>query len=160
MQKRKKTYVDAKVQGMLVRRLLRHWAIFLGVAFLVTYCLQVLYNPFQSKGEHLQQLGWTYGPFLLVLLILLPLFILDTIRFSHRFVGPIYRLRRTIHSSALQGGVPPVLKFRDSAYWQGLAEDFNRMIDRISNPSPDMQESNDRLESAKSAELAEPAEVS
>ena len=127
-------------------RLLLHWAIFLAVASLVTYCMQVLYNPFQSNAERLQQLWWTYGPFLLVLLFLLPVFVLDTIRFSHRFVGPIYRLRRTIHNSTLQGGVPPVLKFRDSNFWQGLAEDFNQMVDRISNRSSVTQESTDRLE--------------
>ena len=64
---RKKTFVDPKVQGALVRRLVMHWLSFLLVASLVTFCLQILSNPFRSMGEHFQQLWWTHGPFLLVM---------------------------------------------------------------------------------------------
>jgi nitrate/nitrite-specific signal transduction histidine kinase len=127
---RKKTFVDPKVQGSLVRRLVVHWLSFLLVASLVSFCLQVLSNPFRSFGEHVQQLWWTHGPFLLVMVFLLPVFVLDTIKLSHRFVGPIYRLRQTILEIA-QGDPPPRLKFRDFDFWQGLAEDFNRMVDQL-----------------------------
>lgn len=129
---RKKTFVDPKVQGALVRRLVMHWCSFLLVASLVAFCLQVLSNPFRSLAEHTQQLWWTHGPFLLVMVFLLPVFVLDTIKMSHRFVGPIYRLRQVILEIA-QGDPPPRLKFRDFDFWQGLAEDFNRMVDRLSS---------------------------
>ncbi len=129
---RKKTFVDPKVQGALVRRLILHWFTFFAVASLITFCLQVLSNPFQSIGEHAQNLWWTHGPFLLVLVFLLPVFVLDTIRLSHRFAGPIYRLRSTIRSIA-EGGSVPRLKFRDFDFWHGLAGDFNRMVDRLTN---------------------------
>ncbi len=127
---RKKTFVDPKVQGALVRRLVRHWLTFLVVASLVAFCLQVMSNPFRSLSEHVQQLWWTHGPFLLVMVFLLPVFVLDTIKISHRFVGPIYRLRQTILEIA-EGDPPPRLKFRDFDFWQGLAEDFNRMVDQL-----------------------------
>ncbi len=127
---RKKTFVDPKVQGALVRRLVMHWLSFLLVASLVTFCLQILSNPFRSMGEHFQQLWWTHGPFLLVMAFLLPVFVLDTIKISHRFVGPIYRLRQVILEIA-QGDPAPRLKFRDFDFWQGLAEDFNRMVDQL-----------------------------
>lgn len=129
---RKKTFVDPKVQGALVRRLVMHWCSFLLVASLVAFCLQVLSNPFRSLAEHTQQLWWTHGPFLLVMVFLLPVFVLDTIKMSHRFAGPIYRLRQVILEIA-QGDPPPRLKFRDFDFWQGLAEDFNRMVDRLSS---------------------------
>jgi len=127
---RKKTFVDPKVQGALVRRLVMHWLSFLLVASLVAFCLQVLSNPFRSLSEHVQQLWWTHGPFLLVMVFLLPVFVLDTIKMSNRFVGPIYRLRQVILEIA-QGDLPPRLKFRDFDFWQGLAEDFNRMVDQL-----------------------------
>ena len=127
---RKKTFVDPKVQGSLVRRLVIHWFSFLLVASLVAFCLQVLSNPFRSLGEQLQQVWWTHGPFLLVMVFLLPVFVLDTIKMSHRFVGPIYRLRQTVLDIA-QGDPPPRLKFRDFDFWQGMAEDFNRMVDQL-----------------------------
>jgi len=130
--KRKKTYVDPQVQGALVRRLIFHWVSFLAVSSAVTFCLQVLTNPLESKGQHFQNLWWTHGPFLLVMIFLLPVFVLDSIRISHRFAGPIYRLRQTIRSLA-QGKSPQRLKFRDFDFWHGLAEDFNQMVDRLSN---------------------------
>ena len=133
---RKKTFVDAKVQGALVRRLVFHWAAFIGVASLVAFCLQVLTNPFRPLEEHIQQMWWTHGPFLLVLFFLLPVFIVDTIKLSHRFAGPIYRLRNTIRKLA-QGEPYQPVKFREVDFWQGLAEDFNQMVERISAKDTD-----------------------
>ena len=129
---RKKTFVDPKVQGALVRRLVIHWFTFLLVASLVSFCLQVLSNPFRSLAEHTQQVWWTHGPFLLVMVFLLPVFVLDTIKMSHRFAGPIYRLRQVILEIA-EGNPPPRLKFRDFDFWKGLADDFNRMVDRLNS---------------------------
>lgn len=128
---RKKTYVDPKIQGALVRRLVIHWVAFFSVTAVVALCFQLLSDPFRPLGEHMQRLWWTHGPFLLVMVLLLPVFVLDTIKLSHRFVGPIYRLRNTIRKAA-QGDPPPRLKFRDFDFWQGLAQDFNLMVDRLS----------------------------
>jgi nitrogen fixation/metabolism regulation signal transduction histidine kinase len=127
---RKKTFVDPKVQGALVRRLVMHWCAFIAVAALVAFCLQVLSNPFTSIREHAQNVWWTHGPFLLVMVFMLPVFIVDTIKLSHRFAGPIYRMRQTIRSLAKGGAYTP-MKFRDQDFWQGMAEDFNQMVQRL-----------------------------
>lgn len=148
---RKKTYVDPKIQGALVRRLVIHWAAFLAVAAAVAFCFQVLSDPFMPLGEHVQRLWWTHGPFLLVLVLMLPVFVLDTIKLSHRFVGPIYRLRQTIRSIA-QGDPPQRLKFRDFDFWQGLAQDFNLMVDRLSGRDVQSEEDD-------SIETQEPVEI-
>jgi nitrogen fixation/metabolism regulation signal transduction histidine kinase len=131
-QGRKKTFVDPKVQGALVRRLVLHWCSFIAVAALVAFCLQVLSNPFTSIREHAQNVWWTHGPFLLVMVFMLPVFIVDTIKLSHRFAGPIYRMRQTIRSLAKGGAFTPV-KFREQDFWQGMAEDFNQMVERLSS---------------------------
>jgi nitrogen fixation/metabolism regulation signal transduction histidine kinase len=128
---RKKKYIDPKVQGALVQRLVLHWLAFIAVASVVAFVLQVLADPLRPMSEHFQQLWWTHGPFLLVMVFLLPVFVLDTIKLSHRFAGPIYRLRQTIRHIA-EGNPAPRLKFRDFDFWHGLAEDFNRMVDRLS----------------------------
>jgi len=127
---RKKTFVDPKVQGALVRRMVLHWVVFFSVAALVAFALQVLANPFRPIEEHLRELWWTHGPFLLVLFLMLPVFIVDTIKLSHRFAGPIYRLRNVIRAIARGESYQP-LKFRELDFWQGLAEDFNEMIERL-----------------------------
>lgn len=127
---RKKTFVDSQVQGALVKRVILHWLGFFLTASIVTFVLQVMSNPFVPIKTHFQELWWTQGPFLLVMIFLLPVFVLDTIKLSHRFAGPIYRLRRTIRAIA-DGEKPTRLKFRDFDFWHGLADDFNRMIDRL-----------------------------
>ena len=133
---RKKTYVDPHVQGALVRRMILHWFGFLGVAATIAFCLQLLSDPFRPPGEHLQQLWFTHGPFLLVMLFMLPVFVIDSIKLSHRFAGPIYRLRQTIRALANGEEYQP-LKFRDFDFWQGLALDFNKMIERLSAANPE-----------------------
>jgi len=134
---RKKTFVDPKVQGALVRRLVLHWFSFIAVAAIVAFCLQILTNPFRSISEHGQEVWWTHGPFLLVMFFMLPVFIVDTIKLSNRFAGPIYRLRLTIRSLAEGESFKP-LRFRDFDFWQGLADDFNMMVDRLTGPKREL----------------------
>ena len=149
---RKKTYVDPKVQGALVRRLVMHWLAFVCVAAAVAFCLQVLSNPLRPLNEHVQQLWWTHGPFLLVMVFLLPVFVFDTIKLSHRFAGPIYRLRHTIRSIA-EGNPPPRLKFRDFDFWQGMAQDFNLMVDRLSGREIRPEDDEDSAEASQPAQM-------
>jgi hypothetical protein len=68
---------------------------------------------------------------------MLPIFIVDTIKLSNRFAGPIYRLRLTIRSLA-EGETFRPLRFRDFDFWQGLADDFNMMVDRLTGPKGDL----------------------
>jgi hypothetical protein len=124
---RRKVYIDSRVQGALVRRILFHWLLFLCVASLVAFVLQVLSNPFQPLAEHAHDIWWNQGPFLVVMLFLLPVFVVDTVKLSHRFAGPIYSLRRAIQDIA-QGKPARKLKFRTGDFWHELSEDFNAML--------------------------------
>jgi hypothetical protein len=128
--RRTKHFIDSNVQGALARRIIFHWLAFLGAAFLVSFLLQVLSNPFRPILAHLQDLWYTQGPFLLVTVFLLPVFVVDTIKLSHRFAGPIFSLRRRIREIAA-GQPPRRLKFRRLDFWQDLAEDFNAMLARL-----------------------------
>jgi hypothetical protein len=64
--------------------------------------------------------------------LMLPILILDVIRVSHRFVGPMHRLRRALEDLADGKNVPSV-KFRKDDFWFDLAEDFNRAAARVNN---------------------------
>ncbi len=128
--RRKKTFVDSGVQGALARRIIFHWLLFLLVAFVVAFVLQVLSNPFRPIAEHTRDLWWTHGPFLLVLVFLLPVFVVDTIKISHRFAGPIFNLRRAFREVA-EGKPPRRLNFRRHDFWQELADDYNSMLQRL-----------------------------
>jgi hypothetical protein len=128
--RRKKQFIDANVQGALARRIIVHWLVFLMVAALAAFVLQVLSNPFRPLLSHARDLWWTHGPFLLVLVFLLPVFVVDTIKVSHRFAGPIFALRRAIRD-IVQGKPPRKLKFRKRDFWQDLADDYNAMLLRL-----------------------------
>jgi len=127
---RRKKFIDADVQGALVRRIVFHWAVFLMAALVVSFVLQLLSNPFRPLQEHLQGLWSSHGPFLLVVVFLLPVLIVDTIKISHRFAGPIFGLRRAMREVA-SGRAPRVLKFRANDFWHDLADDYNALVRRL-----------------------------
>jgi hypothetical protein len=128
--RRTKKFIDVNVQGSLARRIIFHWLLFLLVASLASFILQVLSNPFRPLTAHLRDMWWTHGPFLLVLVFLLPVFVVDSIKLSHRFAGPIYALRRAMRD-IVQGKPPRKLKFRRHDFWHDLAEDYNAMLLRL-----------------------------
>jgi nitrogen fixation/metabolism regulation signal transduction histidine kinase len=128
--RRKKHFIDASVQGALARRIILHWLVFLAVGSLVAFVLQVLSNPFRPLANHAQDMWWTHGPFLLVMAFLLPVFIVDTIKLSHRFAGPIFALRKAIREIA-HGESPRRLKFRRRDFWHELADDYNSMLEKL-----------------------------
>jgi hypothetical protein len=127
---RRQKYIDSQVQGALARRIIFHWLVFISVAAVAALLLQVLSDPFQPAGKHVENLWYTHGPFLVVLVFLLPVFVVDTIKISHRFAGPVFSLRRAMREVA-DGQAPRKLKFRDGDFWHGLAEDYNALVTRL-----------------------------
>jgi nitrogen fixation/metabolism regulation signal transduction histidine kinase len=128
--RRTKHFIDSNVQGALARRIILHWLVFMLVTAFVSFVIQVLANPFRPIAEHFQDLWNTQGPFLLVMLFLLPVFVMDSVKLSHRFAGPIFSLRRAIQDIA-QGKPARRLKFRKRDFWHGLADDYNTMLTKV-----------------------------
>ena len=145
---RRQKFVDSSVQGALARRVIFHWLVFLAVASAAAFLLQVLSDPFRPAGEHLANIWYTQGPFLIVMVFLLPAFVIDTIKISHRFVGPVQSLRRTMRGVA-NGQPPRKLKFRHSDFWHELADDYTAMIGKLAPTANEHapEEPEDSLES-------------
>ncbi len=142
---RRKKFVDVSVQGSLVRRIVFHWALFLITTAFVAFLLQVLSNPFRPISEHIQSLSWTHGPLLLVTIFLLPVFVVDTIKLSHRFTGPIFALCRAMREVA-EGKKPRKLNFRSDDFWHELAEEYNAMLQKLGADVKGGEEITDELE--------------
>ncbi len=128
--KRGKEYVDPQVQGALWRRLVLHWFAYISVAAFLAIGLEWMSDPFRPLSDIVMTAWWTYGPLLLVLACLIPVFVYDSIRLSHRFAGPIFRLRQVIHALAT-GAKPERIEFRDNDFWKEIATDMNQVIDRL-----------------------------
>jgi hypothetical protein len=148
--KRRRVFIDSNVQGALARRILLHWVTFLFVASVAAFLLQVLTDPFRPIQEHARNLWQTQGPFLLVMAFLLPVFVVDTIKLSHRFAGPIYSLRRAMREIA-DGQSPRRLRFRHNDFWHDLCDDFNAMLTRVGLLDADGVAAKGRSESAEDA---------
>ena len=133
---RKHLFVDPKLQGPLVARVVFYWFVCLISITLMLMCWQVLSGAPRPFSVHLNKIWFQYGPALVASLIMLPLAIIDMIRFSNRFVGPLLRLRRSMRELARGEHVEPI-KFRDTDFWQDFADEFNAVADRIQNHPAD-----------------------
>jgi len=137
---RKKNYVDSSVQGALIMRIMFHWVCFVGItAFLFVVLKTMLGDPDISMPERLTRAVSEYSLLGIVILAILPAFVLDTIRFSNRFVGPVVRLRRALRELGESGTTEPI-QFRNNDFWQEIATDVNRVIQRIQTAKQAEQE--------------------
>ncbi len=130
MRSRNKIWIDRSVQGALVKRVVTYWLhCLVTVAFMMTLWL-VLTDPPRSSSDLFTRLFTDYGPVLVASLLLLPLVIVDCVRLSNRFVGPLFRLRRALRDLA-DGRDVPEQHFRQGDFWQDFADDFNRLSQRV-----------------------------
>lgn len=142
---RKKNYIDSHVQGSLLRRICFHWIIFFVVTAASIILLQTLLgDPSKSLVERLKLEAAEFAFMGVVMLSLFPAFMLDTIRFSNRFVGPIARVRR--HLRQLSTGDTSKCSFRDNDFWADLAEDFNQAAELVEKQKMEIEELKGQLE--------------
>ncbi len=127
---RKQKYIDSHVQGALCKRIFLHWCVFFIVSMLAIGGIQVLLgNPGEPLSQRVaEQFGQLFF-FGVVLASLLPAFMLDTVRFSNRFVGPFARLRRCMRELA-QFDKAESIHFRDNDFWSDAANEFNLLRTR------------------------------
>jgi hypothetical protein len=129
--KRARKYVDRNVQGGLLTRMAIHWGVFFFSSAFAYIVVQAIVSP--NGTTFLQRVQNSITEFSLLgllMLTLMPAFLLDVVRFSNRFAGPIVRLRRFLRELGENGEVPP-LKFRDDDFWMEIAKEFNVCRERI-----------------------------
>jgi len=127
---RKRFFVDPKVQGLLVARVVLYWIFCLSSIILMLLCWRIVTGPARVFYTHFDDMWFHYGPALIASLLLLPLVVIDVIRFSNRFVGPMLRLKRSMRQLARGDDVEPI-EFRDADFWKEFATDFNAIRARI-----------------------------
>jgi len=151
---RKQHWVDADVQGNLVRRVLMHWCVFFAGTLVCWYVLQLLLgDPSQPIIERMTSSGSNILLLLVIMLSLFPAFALDTVRFSNRFVGPIARLRGAMRSLS-NGTLRSKLAFRDNDFWSEVAEEFNLLSERVENQEQVIDELKRQVAELESASLS------
>lgn len=127
---RKRMFVDSAVQGALIRNIVVHWFVFIFTLAVILGAVQFFQNPVATSDELLSQFPRRHGLTFLILVLLLPTFLWDTVRLSNRFAGPVLRLRRMMQSLA-DGEDPGELHFREGDFWMELGEHFNGIRARV-----------------------------
>jgi len=132
---RSKIYVDRTVQGAIAKRVILHWFLFFGLTSVSLLTLEYFLGDSQlSLMQHASLVVNKYAFFFVLMLAIMPTFIFDTIKLSHRFAGPIVRFKESLKGLA-NGEDVPNMKFRDNDFWLELSEDFNRVADRVRQSS-------------------------
>ena len=122
---RRRIYVQESIQGGLAIRCVVYWCSCLVSVFLFLMIASILTQP-SSIGEVFGGVWMSYSAAIFASLLMLPLVIMDMVRFSHRVVGPLIRLEREMQRLAEGKSVRP-LQFREGDFWDGLAEQFNTL---------------------------------
>jgi hypothetical protein len=127
---RRRLLVDYRVQGALIVRVVLYWLLCLGTMALVLLAWSMISVANRPLNARLAELWEQYGLAAVASLLLLPVVVLDLLQLSNRFVGPIFRLRRSMHNLA-QGAAVEAIHFRQGDFWQEFADDFNVVAEKV-----------------------------
>jgi hypothetical protein len=127
---RKKLFVEAKVQGALALRVALYWMIWLSWTVLLLLPSEICARPGYPFYTYLDGLFSHYQAAMAASVVLLPLLIIDVVRLSNRYVGPLMRLRQSMRQLARGEHVEPI-KFRKGDFWREFADEFNDVLTRV-----------------------------
>ena len=127
--RRKRKIVNIGVQKAIALRIICHSILFVWSVFLVCLCLLNMTRAVES-GESMDRISRTcLSAIGLSTLVVLPVIVYDSIKFSHRMAGPVMRLKNLLPLIGVE--TLDHVSLRKNDFWQELAEDTNAMLDRV-----------------------------
>jgi len=128
--RRARSFVDPEVQGGLLRKIAFHWILLFVVnSISLVVWVRMFEQPEASWGATFTDCIERFLPFFVISALLIPAFVWDTLKITHRFAGPILRFRSALSAAAKGQEVEP-LNFRNNDFWQEIASDFNSVVVR------------------------------
>jgi hypothetical protein len=124
---RRRIFIDLPIQGALLVRVALYWTVCVLAQVLIINVVSVLASTSAAPNAFLVpalQLRWLLQLVVLASVLVLPVILLDVLRLSHRWVGPVSRLRSSLQSLSRGDAVEPI-SFRAGDFWQEMAGDFN-----------------------------------
>ncbi len=121
---RKKIWID-RFQTWLSVRLAVYFVLYQAAV----WSLYVIENRFSALGGTIGGIASAYGSILtpVASFSLGLLFIYDSVKLSHRIVGPLYRFRKTIQS-VTAGEEVVLIRLREGDHLNELKDDLNEML--------------------------------
>jgi len=128
-QKRKLFLVNKQIQIGLAMRFIAYWAAIWLLVFIFPIFTQLFFESV-TFSQIARQLIFEYWFPMTVSLLVIPAVIWDSIRFSHRFTGPILRIERGLNE--LRDGVRmEPIRLRKGDYCEELGQSVNELAMRI-----------------------------
>lgn len=128
---RKRLFVDSKVQGALLRRLLANWAAALSLGILGIMLMQLAQHGISEPvGFYLNEVWNEYYLVFVLMILSLPAIAFDSIKLSHRFTGPQYAVRMALKKLA-KGESIHRITFRKHDFWYEVADDINKVAEQL-----------------------------
>lgn len=132
---RKQLLVDPRVQGALMFRTAFYWLACLSTILMMVLCWRIVTGPARIFYMHFDDMWFHFGPGIIAALLMLPLLIIDSLRMSNRFAGPLFRLRGQMRQVARGERVEPI-RFRDGDFWHDMANEWNAVVARMQRDMP------------------------
>lgn len=131
---RRRYFIDPKVQGALAVRAAKYWCLSLMLVGGLTALGWLYVSPgigrIVASRDLMAAVVSALAFSVLAAVLVFPLVVMDFIRMSNRFAGPVFRLRRAMRDAAAGLPVEP-LRFRDDDFWQDVADEFNALLARL-----------------------------
>jgi hypothetical protein len=168
--RRTRLWVDPAFQSRLLVRMGLYFLLYLLMAWHVGFVVEVLQHvatetPNQTIDELYAEFFWKQKPLLLAMVIVLPLFLRDLTKFSHRVAGPLVRCRQLMRDMASGKPVPEFKPRKHDLmpeFFQAFAALIKELNGRLaprangeaSHPPPEHTEASNRSVHARAEEEA------
>jgi hypothetical protein len=130
--RRNQIITDQTVQGELMFRAIVYWFFCLMVVELMVLGWSLWTGPSQPFTMTIRQCLAVSAPAIFGSVLLLPIVLVDVLRVSNRFVGPVQQIRHTMRQLAAGETARRVYLRRDD-YWHELAQYTNIVADNLAS---------------------------
>lgn len=128
--RRAQLLIDGELQGLIVRRVIYYWLAAIASVAMGLPISKLLWGEaisWQTLTDGLRLLG----PACAIALFPLVYVIRDILKATHRFAGPMLRIRRGL-SELAETGQTSLISARAGDAWADCISDFNRVAERLS----------------------------
>ena len=135
-EKRKIQYVGERIQRVLAARAALHWVFCLAVVFASVFVSRFLSEPKLGMLQNWKSTWTTMGPPLLLAACFLPWVIIDNMRLSNRFSGPLSRIQSSLQRMRAGKRMLPI-RIRKRDFFHDMVAEINSLaasIDRLETP--------------------------
>jgi hypothetical protein len=132
-ERRKQFLIEKKLQWQLARRHILSWLLGGLIVLSMPFAVSILYGIYFGTltfGEACQELLDAIWYPLLIVLLLIPLGIQESIRFTNRIAGPVYRMRLELRKM-LNGDAAAQIRLRRHDFMKEFVDEFNLLSAKV-----------------------------